>query len=70
MPNFTNKKMKIYMYIFRASKRREFGHQKNCPKSVLCFLLEWKSSKNQQTLNAREGVEKKEPFCTVGRNEK
>ena len=54
------------------------GHQKGVSLAIkktaqrvfcLCFLLEWKSSKNQQTLNAREGVEKKEPFCTVGGNE-
>lgn len=31
MPNFTIKKMKIYKYIFRATRRPEFGHRKNCP---------------------------------------
>ena len=31
MLNFTNKKMNIYKYIFRAIRRLEFGHQKNCP---------------------------------------
>ena len=29
---------------------------------------EWPSSKNLQTINAGEGVEKREPFCTVGGN--
>ena len=29
---------------------------------------EWPSSKNLQTINAGEGVEKREPSCTVGDN--
>ena len=29
---------------------------------------EWPSSKCPQTINAREGVEKREPFYTVGGN--
>ena len=29
---------------------------------------EWLSSKNLQTINAGEGVEKREPSCTVGGN--
>ena len=29
---------------------------------------EWPSSKNLQTINAGEGVEKREPSCTVGGN--
>ena len=29
---------------------------------------EWPSSKNLQTINAGEGVEKQEPSCTVGGN--
>ena len=29
---------------------------------------EWSSSKNLQTINAGEGVEKREPSCTVGGN--
>ena len=29
---------------------------------------EWPSSKNLQTINAGEGVEKREPSCIVGRN--
>ena len=28
--------------------------------------VRWPSSKNLQTINAGEGVEKREPFCTVG----
>ena len=28
----------------------------------------WPSSKSLQTINAREGVEKREPSCTVGGN--
>lgn len=31
MPNFTIRKMKIYKYIFRATRRPEFGRRKNCP---------------------------------------
>ena len=31
-------------------------------------LSEWPSSKNLQTINAGEGVEKREPSCTVGGN--
>ena len=30
---------------------------------------EWPSSKNPQTVNAREGVERREPSCTDGGNE-
>ena len=30
--------------------------------------LEWASSENLQTTNAGEGVEKREPSCTVGGN--
>ena len=30
--------------------------------------LEWPSSKNLETINAGEGVEKREPSCTVGGN--
>ena len=30
--------------------------------------LEWASSKNLQIINAGEGVEKREPSCTVGEN--
>jgi len=29
---------------------------------------EWSSSKNPQTMNTGEDVEKREPSCTVGRN--
>ena len=29
---------------------------------------EWPSSENLQTINAGEGVEKREPSCTVGGN--
>ena len=29
---------------------------------------EWPSSKNLETINAGEGVEKREPSCTVGGN--
>ena len=29
---------------------------------------EWLGSKNLQTANAGEGVEKREPFCTIGGN--
>ena len=32
------------------------------------YTMEWPSSKNLQTINAGEGVEKREPSCTVGGN--
>ena len=32
------------------------------------YNSEWPSSKNLQTVNAREDVEKSEPFCTAGEN--
>ena len=34
----------------------------------LNILSEWSSSKNLETINAGEGVEKREPSCTVGGN--
>ena len=30
--------------------------------------IKWRSLKNSQTTNAGEGVERREPFCTVGGN--
>ena len=35
---------------------------------VITSQSEWPSTKNLQTVNSGEGVEKKEPSCTVGRN--
>ena len=35
---------------------------------IVCRLFEWPSSRNLQTINAGEGVEKREPSCTVGGN--
>ena len=35
---------------------------------VITSQSEWPSSKNLQTVNSGEGMEKKEPSCTVGRN--
>jgi len=32
----------------------------------LLTLVRWPSSKNVQTINAEEDMEKKENFCTVG----
>ena len=40
-------------------------------KTTMKYLSHWSecpSSKNLQTINAGEGVEKREPSCTVGRN--
>ena len=45
-------------------------HMKRC--STLFIIrerqIEWPSPKNIQTINAGEGVEKREPSCTVGGN--
>ena len=35
---------------------------------ITSLQSEWPSSKNLQTINAEEGVEKREPSCTVGGN--
>ena len=37
-------------------------------KSITSHWSEWPSSKNLETINAGEGVEKREPSCTVGGN--
>ena len=48
--------------------------QPKCPlkdewiKKIWYNQSEWPSSKNLQTINAGEGVEKREPSCTVGGN--
>ena len=43
-----------------------------CKSKLQCDIIshqsEWPSSKNLQTINAGEGVEKREPSCTVGGN--
>ena len=35
---------------------------------IISHWSEWPSSKSLQTINAGEGVEKREPSCTVGGN--
>ena len=35
---------------------------------ITSYHSDWPSSKNLQTINAGEGVEKREPSCTVGGN--
>ena len=37
-------------------------------KGITSHRLEWPSSKNLQTINAGEGVVKREPSCTVSGN--
>ena len=37
-------------------------------RGITSHQSEWPSSKNLQTINAGEGVEKREPSCTVGGN--
>ena len=45
---------------------------RKCKSKLQCgitsYWLEWASSENLQTINAGEGVEKRETFCTVGGN--
>ena len=40
----------------------------NANQNYTSHRSEWPSSKNLQTINAGEGVEKREPSCTVGGN--
>ena len=45
------------------------GYKINAQKCILTsHWSEWPLSKNLQTINAGEGVEKREPSCTVGGN--
>ena len=45
------------------------GHMPSSRKwGITSHLSEWPSSKNLQTINAGEGVEKREPSCTAGGN--
>ena len=37
-------------------------------RDITSHLSEWPSSKSLQTINDGKGVEKREPFCTVGGN--
>ena len=50
-------------------------HEKNQPPNAVTLNIfatshqsEWPSSKNLQTINTGEGVEKREPSCPVGGN--
>ena len=48
--------------VHRVTQRREEGRRRHSHQS------EWLRSKSLQTINAGEGVEKREPFYTVGGN--
>ena len=51
-------------------KRYSMSLLEKCKSKLQCditsYWSEWPSSKNLQTINAGEGVEKKEPSCTAG----
>ena len=57
-----------YIYIFFFRLFSIIGYYKILNKGITSHQSEWPSSKNLETINAGEGVEKREHSCTVGGN--
>ena len=56
---------------YRHMKKCQYGSllekwKSNIPWDIISWQSEWPVSTNLQTINAEEGVEKREPSCTVG----
>ena len=55
-----NRHMKRCSILGKCKSKLQWG--------IISHQSEWPSSKSLQTVNARQGVEKREPSCTVGGN--